>query len=131
MQFNATDNTLTVEVGLDEVLGPVNIDLTSSTGQVTVGTATITPGGGPVGTEHAIEVEVNNAYEDAVGRVSARLDAGARGEDEYDLDVDSADEGFWTLTLVSVGDPGETRSDTVNIRLWQDENTDFADDTGE
>ena len=69
VQFNATDNDLSVEVGVADELDPVSIDLTSSTGQVTVGTATVTPGGGPVGTEHSIEVQVKDAFEDAVGRV--------------------------------------------------------------
>ena len=49
-QSNAKDDIITIEVGAAEELPPTTIDLHSSTGQVIVGSATVTPSGGPIGT---------------------------------------------------------------------------------
>jgi hypothetical protein len=132
-QFNADDEALEVEVGADEEAPARTIQLHSSTGEVTVGTAEVDPGGGPIGTEHELVVIVEDAYENVVDRVSVRTDSPDRGEDEYDLEADSADEGFYKTTLVSVGEPGEVRTDTLTIRLWdEDEDEDSGGkDTGE
>src|SRR4030095_1122403 len=109
------------------------IVLYSSTALVTVGSAKVDPGGGPIGTEHDIVVIVEDAYENVVDRVSVRTDAAERGEDEYDLDPDSADEGFYKLTLVSVGEPDEIRTDTFTIRLWDEDDDEDSGgkDTGQ
>ncbi len=120
-QFNAGDDTLEIEVGTTDKVPSVTIDLHSTTGEVTVGTAEVDPGGGPIGTEHEIVVIVEDAYENVVDRVSVRTDTPDRGEDEYDLDADSADEGFYKTILVSVGDPGEVRTDTLTFRLWDED----------
>lgn len=134
-QFNATTDTCAVEVGAAELLEAATTVLHSSSGEVEVGTATVDPGGGPVDTEHRITVQVDDAWEATVDRASVRTDSGSRGEDEYDMDADSADEGLYVLTLVSVGDPGETRTDVLTIRLWEntndDETTTTTSDTGE
>lgn len=132
VQFNADDDALTIGVGADAVGEATSISLHSTTGSVLIGTATVDPGSGPIGTEHVITVEIFDAYEDKVDRVSVRTDSGNRGEDEYDLVRDSADEGFYKLTLVSVGDEGEVRDDTLTIRVWDVSDDDDGDavDTG-
>jgi hypothetical protein len=131
-QFNDSEDSLVVDVGTEEELDPVETDLHSSTGQVVVGWAQVSPGGGPIGTEHEIVVIVDDDYEDLVDRVSVRTDSGDRGEDEYDLEPDSADEGYYVLGIVSVGEDGETRSDTLSIRLWQEvESEDDSESTDE
>lgn len=126
-QFNGPDDTLTIEVGVDEVLEAVEVELTSSTGEVIVGLAQVDPGGGPLGTDHAIVVEVHDEWEHIVDRVSVRLDSGTRGVDEFDLEQDSADEGVWKTTLRSTGDEGEVRQDTLTVRCWDQD----GDDDGE
>jgi hypothetical protein len=120
-QFNEEDENLEIDVGAAKKEPAVSIVLYSSSGLVTVGTAKVDPGGGPIGTEHVIVVEVENAYENVVDRVSVRTESAERGEDEYDMDPDSADEGFYKLTLVSVGEPDEVRTDTFTIRLWDED----------
>lgn len=119
-QFNAPDDALSIEVGVAELLDPVTIDLWSNTGEVVVGAATVDPGGGPGGTIHNIVVEVFDDYEDVVDRASVRTDSGDRGEDEYDLTRDYADEGIYKLEIQSVADDGEVRTDTLTIRLWDE-----------
>jgi len=117
-QYNSTDDSLIVEVGIAEVLDPVEIGLMSSTGQVEVGLARVNPGGGPIGTNHDIVIEVYDAYQDVVDRASVRLKSPSRGIDEVDLERDSADEGVYLVTLESVGDEGEVRDDRLTFRLW-------------
>ena len=132
VQFNATEDQVEVQVGVDSLLDDVSVLLYSSSGQeagVEVGTASVSPGGGPIGTEHLIVIEVYDDYQDTVGRATVRTDSADRGEDEYDLDPDSADEGIYTTTLVSVGDEGEQRIDTFTFRLWYDSEEE-VEDTG-
>ena len=132
-QFNAEDEVLEVHVGAAKIEPARTLVLHSSTGEVTVGSAAVEPGGGPIGTEHDIVVIVEDAYENLVDRVSVRTNSDSRGEDEYDLEPDSADEGFYKTILVSVGEPGEVRTDTLTFRLWdEDDDEDSAGrDTGE
>jgi hypothetical protein len=72
----------------------------------------------PIGDILTVRVRVDEPWHAAVGRVSVRIDSGERGEDEVDLERDSAGEGFWEVALEAVGEPGETRSDTCTFRLW-------------
>jgi hypothetical protein len=132
-QFNSDTDQLTIQVGTEELLDPVTISLYSTTGTVEIGSATADPGGGPIGTRHTLTVEVFDDWENDVSRVSVRTDSGDRGEDEYDLEGDSADEGLFQLELSSVGDEGETREDTFTIRVWEDDtsSSDDTSDTGE
>jgi hypothetical protein len=58
-----------------------------------------------------------------VDRVSIRTRSPGRGEDEYDLIQDSADEGYYKLTITSAGTADEQREDTLTVRLWQAEET--------
>ncbi|MBN1337414.1 MAG: hypothetical protein JXB39_15770 [Deltaproteobacteria bacterium] len=131
-QFNATDDQVTIRIGVEDVLDPVSTTLYSSSGIKEVGSARVEPGGGPIGTEHRFVVEVDDAYEHKVGRATVRVQSPERGSDEYDMDADSADEGTWTTTLVSVGEEGETRDDTATFRLWYDvsDEASSSDDTG-
>ncbi len=133
-QVNSSEDSLEIIVG-DEVLDPVEIDLTSSTGQVTIGWARVDPGGGPVGTEHEVVVEVFDDYEDLVDRTSVRIAPEGRGEDEFDLDRDSADEGFYQKLLETNGTEGEARTDSLTFRLWDrdddDDATESSDDNTE
>lgn len=126
-QFNAPDDALSVEVGAASELDESSIELHSSTGAVVVGTATVDPGGGPSGTVHTVTVEVYDDYQHIVDRASVRTDSGDRGVDEYDMTGDSADEGYYVLELTSVAGDGETRTDTLTIRLWDVEGDDDAD----
>ena len=120
-QFNADDDDLSIEVGVDAELDATAIELHSTTGEVVIGTASVTPGGGPIGTEHVILVEIDDDYQEIVDRASVRTDSGDRGEDEYDLSPDSADEGLYKLTILSVGEEGEQRTDTLTVRVWDED----------
>ncbi len=123
-QFNGTDDSLTIDVGVADVEPAVSVDLSSTTGEVVVGTATVDPGGGPLGTEHDVVVEVFDDYQDIVDRVSVRLTSDQRGDDEFELDQDSADEGVWKTTIVSVGSEDEVRQDTLTVRCWDQDGDD-------
>ena len=132
-QFNADDDTLEIDVGAVKTEPARTILLYSTTREVTVGSAEVDPGGGPIGTEHEIVVIVEDAYENIVDRVSVRTESPERGEDEYDLEPDSADEGFYKTTLVSVGEPDEVRIDTLTFRLWDEDDDEDSGgvDTGD
>ncbi len=117
-QYNSTNDTMSLQVGTDVLLDPIEIPLMSSTGQVEVGLARVDPGGGPIGTNHDFVVEVYDEYQDVVDRASVRLSSQRRGADEYDLEQDSADEGVYLITLESEGSEGEVREDMLTFRLW-------------
>ena len=85
-----------------------------------VGEVAVSPCGAPIGTQHQIVVTVYDLYKQNIAKVSARLDSKGRGADEYDMEPDSADEGLYELTLVSVGSDGEQRDDLLQIKLWQE-----------
>ena len=59
--------------------------LNSSTEQVVVGTATLSPGGGPVGTRHELIVQVSEPWDTQVSRVTLITDSGDRGTETYEL----------------------------------------------
>lgn len=125
-QYNAEDNAVTIEVGAADVLPAVSSTLTSNTGSVELGTATVDPGGGPINTtEYGISVLIASDYSDDIGRVTVVTDSGSRGTDEYDLVKDTTGEGIWVASpaLQAIGDEGETRSDTLTFRLWTDGDT--------
>ena len=130
-QFNGTSDTIDVSVGADEELPPTEIDLLSSTGQVVVGTATLNPGGGPIGTRHMLMVNVDDQWEARVSRVVVSADAGERGVEEFTLQQDSADAGYHQIEIVSVGEEGEVRTDTLTIHLYSEEGKEWETvDTG-
>jgi len=128
-QFNATTDAFNVSIAPDADLTPQEIELRSSTGQVIVGTALITPGGGPVGTEHQIVVEVADTWQGQVEEVIVSVDSGDRGIEEFTLKRDSADPGYHQIDIVSVGEEGEVREDTFTVKLFANE-TQSTGDTG-
>jgi hypothetical protein len=135
VEFNATGETLFVEVLPEGELegDPISLDLMSNLGRTNVGIAGVTPGSGPVGTLHVVTVDVFDAYETIVGRVTVEVKSEAvadldedgendsRGEGLYELEHDSADPGAWALTLQSLGGADEMREDKFTIVLWQPE----------
>ena len=134
-QYNAEDNVVDIEVGVEtrmvlaedgvtEVPETVETVLTSSTGAVEIGLATVSPSAGPIGTTHTVSVVVADEFAGDIDRVTVLTDSGDRGDDDYALDRDSAGEGYWLLELESQGDEGEVRTDTLTIRLYQEEATD-------
>lgn len=128
-QFNATTDAFNVSIAPDADLTPQDIELRSSTGQVVVGTALITPGGGPVGTEHQIVVEVADTWQGQVEEVIVSVDSGDRGIEEFTLKRDSADPGYHQIDIISVGEEGEVREDTFTVKLFANE-TQSTGDTG-
>lgn len=117
-QYNADGDSITVAVGVVELSAAVSAVLHSSTGEVEVGEASVDPGGGPIGTAHTVLVSLGADYAPAVDRVSVRTSSPDLGEDEYDLDADSAGTGIFKLELVTNGAEGQEREDTLTFRLW-------------
>jgi hypothetical protein len=134
VRFNNAADAVAIGVTAGPELGdPVERVLASNTGATQVGLATVTPGSGPIGTEHRVFVEVANDFQDLV--IRARLVAtGDRGEQRYRLLRDSADPALWLLDVVSYGDPGEERQDTFTFELWRaadpGEQPDIEEDRG-
>lgn len=119
-RFNATDDVILVDVGVDQELDARAIELHSNTGSALVGEASITPGGGPTGAIHEIVVLVSADYDDLVDAVSVQVDSGARGVEEFDLTADLAVEGLYRTELRSVAPLGESRTDRIEVRLWEE-----------
>ena len=116
-RFNNESDVLNLEI--QDQIGPdLTIDITSNTGAVVVGTGTLSPGSGPVGTQHVLLIEVANEWEERIGRASI-TSIGKRGVEEYDMRQDAADPGIFDLTLVSLGAKDETRTDQWLINLWE------------
>ena len=131
VQYNGDADSVQVDVGVEtrfvvdeageEVAETATTPLTSTTGAVEVGVGTVDPSAGPIGTIHTLSVYVYDEYAEDVARVTVRTDSGDRGEDEYDLERDSAGEGWWVFELESVGDEGEVRTDTFTFRLYEED----------
>jgi hypothetical protein len=125
--FNCEEDHTFVHVGEAEVLtgeacdGADTLELHSSSCEVSVGLATVSPCGAPIDTEHEIVVKVNSTYSHQIAKVTATLESGSRGEEEYKLTPDSADEGLYKVTLISVGSEGEQRDDLLRIQLWEED----------
>ncbi len=92
-----------------------------------VGTATVDPTFGAVGTRHTVRVEVLDAFQDIVQRVTVYTD-GQRGDEEIELLQDSADPGSWAVELKSLGEADEVRTDRFEIRLYEPDGT-FSGET--
>ena len=119
-QLNASSDSVTVEVGVEQELDDASADLSSNTGSELVGLVTVSPGGGPVGTVHAITVEVGEALLDDVDLVRVNAIADGREARLVDMVQDSANEGIWFVELQSFGADDELRSDTLEIQLLED-----------
>ena len=111
------DDSLDIEVGVEDTLDAVSTALSSNTGAVEVGTASADPGGGPAGTVHTLRVEVDADHADQVDLV--RIVASAQGRDDstFDMAQDAFDEGIWVLEIESFAADDETRTDTLNVQL--------------
>lgn len=133
-QLNSADDVLEIQVGLAEESAALTVDLNSNTGTFVVGTATIEPGGGPVGTVHTLTVVLTQSdLIDRVDRVSVFTDSQGRPNEEFDLVTDSADEAFFQKELVSVGGDDEQRTDLLFLRVWDivgDDDGPATTDTG-
>jgi hypothetical protein len=134
--FNCEDDAAFIAVGADEILTGDEqcefVPLLSSSclpdEKETVGSVYIWPCSAPIGTEHDIVVEVDPPYPQQIAKATVRLESDGRGEDEYRLVQDSANEGLYKLTLISVGSEGEQRQDVVQIKLWEEDPTASEDD---
>ena len=117
-RFNASGETLEVEVGAEELGEVSSIDLQSSTGAVTIGQATIDPDAGPSGTLHMLEVEILEDYVHQVDKVSVEIDSGDRGVQVIDLLADSAAESLYRIEIESFSEENEMRTDDFEIQVW-------------
>ena len=134
--FNCEEDSTFIDVGAEEILTGEehceSVDLLSSSclpdDQETVGSAYIWPCAAPIGTEHDIVVEVDPPYPGKIAKATVRLQSDGRGEDEYRLTQDSANEGLYKLTLISVGSESEKRQDVVQIKLWEEDPAASEDD---
>ena len=123
VRYGAEDQSVTVFVGPEADATPVSVELLSTTETVVVGTATVSPGGGPVGTQHDVVIELSDEYESDVARVTLTT-SGDRGSQKHVLVQDSADEGLWKLPITSLGSPDEVREDNFTVDLWRSANDD-------
>ena len=92
--------------------------LSSTTGLVEVADAIISPGGGPSGTIHQIQVRVLEEYMDKIQEVRININAGERGFSQYTLINDSAQSNLYVLDLESIAQEGEQREDIFTFSLW-------------
>ncbi len=129
--FNATTDTFEVSIATDADTTPQEIELHSSTGQVIIGTAVLTPGGGPVGTEHQLVVEVADTWQGQVEEVIVTVDSGDRGTEEFTLKRDSADPGYHQIDIISVGEDAEIRTDVFTVQLFANDSNPNTTDTGD
>ena len=133
--FNCEEDSTLIDIGAEDILTEdqcETISLQSSSclsdGEETVGEAYIWPCAAPIGTEHDIVIMVDRPYDQKIAKATVRLDSDGRGEDEYRLTQDSANEGLYKLTLISVGSEGERRQDFVQFKLWEEDPTANEDD---
>lgn len=119
--FNWDQDRVEIEVTDGDVGEPVTADLHSTTGNEVVGSVSVDPGSGPVGTDHTVVIEVFDDWQEQVDRATTATDAGDRGATEHEMVRDSADHGLWQLVLRSLGEEGETRTDTFTFRLYEAE----------
>lgn len=123
--FNAEDDMVEVYVGHEAFVddpdcdaGVACADVHSLVEGAVIGSITVEPGGGPVGTTHRLLVVIGDEWEDRIDRVTTRVDSD-RGTGEFELDRDRANPGAWGLSLESMGGRNEERVDTWTILLWE------------
>jgi len=134
-QFNAQEESLTILVGISSLEDDQTRSLNSTTGVVEVATAQISPGGGPSGTIHQIQVEILEEYEEKIQEVRVDINSGDRGNLQYTLINDSAQSNLYVLELESIAQEGEEREDIFTFSLWdlstQEEGSQTEEDTEE
>lgn len=130
--FNAEDDSVDVYVGVDSVEDDPDCDegqscteLHSLVEGAVIGTVTVEPAAGPVGTTHRLLAVVGDEWEDRIDRVSVLVESD-RGEGEFDLERDRANPGAWGLSLESMGTAKEERVDTWTVLLWEGVSADEA-----
>jgi len=124
--FSSHEDDVHVKVGSADLLEDASTEILSNTGANLVGEATVSPGGGPIGTEHMLTATVSEENQYIVDRVSVEISSPHRPEREVDLVRDSEDRGLFVLDLVSVGEEGESRTDIFTFKFW-----DVVDDDDE
>lgn len=130
--FNAEDDLVEVHVGVDAIdddpacdPGVACTDLHSLVEGAVIGTVSVDPAAGPVGTVHRLLAVVGDEWEDRIDRVSVFVDS-KRGTGEFDLERDRANPGAWGLELESLGTRNEVRVDTWTVFLWEGVSKDDA-----
>ncbi len=133
--FNCEEDSTLIDIGAEEILTKdqcETVQLQSSScldgDEETVGEAFIWPCAAPIGTEHDIVIFVDRPYDQKIAKTTIRLESDGRGEDEYRLTQDSANEGLYKITLISVGSEGERRQDFVQFKLWEEDPNASDDD---
>lgn len=122
VQFNGDDDILVVCVGTGDCEPVGEIDLRSTNESTLIGTASVDPASGPVGTLHTVSVDVDDTWQDQVIKVTAEF-ISERGDQDWLLQQDSADHGNWEIEVQSLGDPDESREDQIILRLFEDVST--------
>ena len=117
-QFNAQEESLSILVGSSSLEPDQERSLNSTTGLVEVASAKISPGGGPSGTIHQIQVEVLEVYTENIQEVRININSGDRGYQQYTLINDSAQANLYVLDLESIAQDGELREDVFTFSLW-------------
>jgi hypothetical protein len=114
-----------IDVGVEETTVPAEAVVVGEVAEdQVIATVEAFPSGGPVGTVHALSVQVEEDFESTIQRVEVRVDAGKYGMDSFTLRQDPAFVGEWGLDLESLGVPGgKVRKDTFRITLWTLEDT--------
>ena len=109
-----------IEVGVEETVEPVTAEIVGEVADdQVIAMVDMFPSGGPVGTVHALSVQVEEEFESTIQRVEVRVDAGKYGTDSFTLRQDPAFVGEWGLDLESLGVSGQKpREDTFRITLW-------------
>lgn len=130
--FNAPNDE--VEVSIEPVGSPAGdlllFDLRSNTGAVLIGQASVDPGSGPVGTEHRLQVFVDELYMARVTRGEVEVE-GSRGAQVFPMRRDSASLGAWDVTVQSLGAADEDRVDVFRVRLYESVDTASVVDTSD
>ncbi len=109
-----------IDVGVEETAEPATAEIVGEVANdEVIAMVDVLPSGGPVGTVHALSVQVEEDFESTIQRVEVRVDAGKYGMDSFTLRQDPAFVGEWGLDLESLGVAGEKpREDTFRITLW-------------
>lgn len=133
--FNDESDFVEVHVGVESVEDDPDCDPGIACGELhsliegaVIGTVTVDPAAGLVGTEHRLLAVVGDEWEDRIDRVSVRVESD-RGLGEFELERDRANPGAWGLRLESLGTKDEVRVDTWSVLLWEGVPKDEADTT--
>ena len=116
--FSSHEDSVNVKVGSADLLDGESTEVLSNTGANVVGEAMVSPGGGPIGTEHMLTATVSQENQYIVDRVSVEITSPHRPDRELDLVRDSEDRELFVLDLVSVGEDGESRTDIFTFKFW-------------